>query len=71
MLYNVPNSLFGRSYADTFVNAINWVKNCPDRSKLLCANEQYYLLHPESPVTWRVEKLETFLEATTTFWASR
>lgn len=70
MLYNVPNTLFGRSYGDTFVNAINWVKNCPDRSKLLCANEQYYLLHPTSPVTWRAEHLQTYLDAVSNFWNS-
>ena len=70
MLYNVPNSLFGKTYGDTFVNAINWVNNYTDKPKLLCANEQYYLLHAESPVTWRAEKLQTFLDATANFWAS-
>jgi hypothetical protein len=70
MLYNVPNSLFGKSYADTFVNAINWVNNCPDRSKLLCANEQYYLLHSTNPVAWRVENLQKYLDAISRFWNS-
>jgi hypothetical protein len=68
MLYNVPNSLFGKSYGDTFVNAINWVKNCPDKSKLLCANEQYFLLHPTDPVTWRSENLQTYLDSVIDFW---
>jgi hypothetical protein len=68
MLYNVPNSLFGGSYGNTVVNAINWLKKCPDRSKLLCANEQFYLLHPTNPVAWRAENLQTYLNAVIDFW---
>lgn len=37
MLYNVPTSKFGGSYADTFANAINWIHET-DRSKFVCAN---------------------------------
>lgn len=67
MLYNVPDNLFGQSYGDTFANAINWITTC-DRAKLVCANEQYFLLHPSSPVTWRADHLQTYLDAATTFW---
>lgn len=69
MLYNVPADNFGRSYVDTFVNSINWLKKC-DRSNLVCANEQYYLLRPGSPVTWREEKFEEYLNAVSKFWAA-
>ena len=62
LLYNVPNDLFGKSYSDTFVKAINWINNCPDRSKLVCANDMYYLLHPTSPVTWRSENVRNILK---------
>lgn len=68
MLYNVPNSCFGKSYVDTFLNAINWIINNPDRSKLLCANEQYYLLNATSPVTWRAENLQTYIDSVIKFW---
>ncbi|HVU53523.1 MAG TPA: nucleotidyltransferase [Puia sp.] len=68
MLYNVPNALFGKSYQETVVNAINWVIECPDRSKLVCANDQYYLLHESSPVTWRAENLQAYLSAVSKFW---
>jgi hypothetical protein len=68
LLYNVPNALFGSSYGDTFINAINWIRNCPDRSELLCANEQYYLLRSSSPLTWRSENLQAFLNAVISFW---
>ncbi|MBS1663379.1 MAG: nucleotidyltransferase [Bacteroidetes bacterium] len=68
MLYNVPNSVFGKTYQATVVNAINWVIECPDRSKLVCANDQYYLLREGSPVTWRAENLQTYLDAVVKFW---
>lgn len=67
MLYNVPNGKFGSSYAATFTEAINWLLAC-DREALVCANELYKLLHPSSPVTWRRENLDTFLNALVGFW---
>jgi hypothetical protein len=67
MLYNVPDENFGSSYAVTFAAAINWLLKA-DRSKLVCANEQYYLLHPTSPVTWRAEECDAFLNALVKFW---
>lgn len=67
MLYNVPNDKFGLSYNSTVAEAMNWIIRC-DRSQLLCANELYYLCSPASPVTWRSEKLETYLAAVQRFW---
>lgn len=67
MLYNVPDLVFGQSYGDTVANALNWIINC-DRTKLLCANELYYLCHPTCPVTWRAESLEVYLDAAKKFW---
>jgi hypothetical protein len=70
MLYNVPNENFGKSYGATVANAINWLHGA-DKSQLQCANEQYYLLHDTSPVTWRVEKYSKFIEKIILFWNSR
>jgi hypothetical protein len=67
MLYNVPNDSFGTSYEDSFVNAVNWILNA-DRSKFVCANEQYYLLREGSPVTWRDANCTAFLDALCEFW---
>jgi len=67
MLYNVPSANFGGSHADTFVKCLNWLHNA-DRSKLVCANEQYKLLHDTSPVTWRKEKYEAFVSGLIAFW---
>lgn len=67
MLYNVPNQNFGGSYQTTIANALNWLNSC-DTSKLVCANDQYMLFHPTSPVTWRVEKFRTYLTSAINFW---
>lgn len=67
MLYNVPNDKFGGSYVDTIGRAINWLIAC-DRDALVCANGQYKLCHPTSPVTWRAEQLQAYLDAVVSYW---
>jgi hypothetical protein len=67
MLYNVPDENFGVSYQDTIVNSINWLRKA-DKSKLVCANELYFLCHPSSLVTWRAERLQAYLDAAVKFW---
>jgi hypothetical protein len=67
LLYNVPNDRFGKSYEDSLVNLINWIQQ-DDRSKFVCANEQYYLLRDGSPVTWQASKCDEFLTAVTKLW---
>ena len=67
MLYNVPASCFGTSWQDTVTAAINWL-NEADQKKLLCANEQYFLLHPPSKVTWREEQFAAYLKAVIKYW---
>lgn len=69
LLYNVPKEMYGSSYVDTFVNCINWIRKA-DRSKFVCANEQYYLLREDSPVTWRAGKCDEFLNALVEQWNS-
>ena len=68
MLWNVPNAKFGSTREDCIVNALNWLISEADRSKLTCANDMYYLLHPTSLVTWRAEKMQTFLDAAVKYW---
>lgn len=67
LLYNVPNEQFGETYADSFSNCINWLWDA-ERSKFVCANEQYYLLREGSPVTWRATKCDLFLAAAVQLW---
>jgi hypothetical protein len=66
LLYSVPNDKFGGNYADTLFNCVNWLCQT-DRSKLKCANEQYWLLG-NSNVQWTSTKCDLFLNALVTFW---
>lgn len=70
MLYNVPAEKFGKSYQLTLVAVLSWLREC-DRTKLLCANEMYKLLHPTSLITWRAESFEAFLSAAIRYWKDR
>lgn len=67
LLYNVPDNQFVTSYQDTFVNVISWIQDA-DRSKFICANQQYYLLWENSPVTWRANLCDAFLDAAIDLW---
>lgn len=66
MLWNVPKDKFGSGYGDTFCNCLNWLRET-DRTKLLCANEQYWLLG-SSNVQWTSAKCDTFLNALVKLW---
>lgn len=67
LIYNVPNEKFGYSFDSTMVDSINFLLTA-DRSRFEVVNEQYYLLHPTSPVTWRAEKCTAFLNAARDLW---
>lgn len=68
LLYNVPSVKFGLSYGDCFVNAINWIQQEADKTKLVCANEQYYLLWNDSQTSWEKADAEEFLTAAIKLW---
>lgn len=68
LLYNVPNEKFGISYADCFVNAMNWIQTEADKDKLLCANEQYYLLWEGTHTSWEKADAEAFIGAAIKMW---
>lgn len=67
LLYNAPNECFGSSYQATFKSAMEWLHSA-DRSKFVCANEQYYLLRDGSPVTWRASDCDAFLDGAASVW---
>ena len=52
LLYNVPSTKFTKNYQDCFVNALNWIQKEADKTKLICANKQYYLLHDNAHTCW-------------------
>ncbi len=68
LLYNVPSTKFATSFEDCFVNTINWIQNETDKSKLVCANEQYYLLWDNSHTCWPKPNCEAFLNSAIRLW---
>ena len=67
MFYNVPKDQYvSTSYGDTFCNGINWLLKA-DKSKLVCANWQYYLLG-NSNVQWNMADFDVFIDALCKLW---
>ncbi len=69
LLFNVPDGKFGGSFGDCFYEAINWIQQS-NKSELLCANEQYYLLRYGVHTCWDPSNCEKFLDAATDLWNS-
>lgn len=68
LLYNVPSDRFGTSHQDCFVNAFNWIQQEADKTKLVCANEQYYLLYDGCHTCWPKANGEAFINAAIELW---
>jgi len=68
LLYNVPRDRFGKSYQDCFVNAFNWIQQESDKTKLVCANEQYYLLRNGVHTCWPTANGDAFINAAIELW---
>ena len=67
LLYNAPNNLFGTSYDASMVSVINWLLEA-DRSKFLCANQQYPLLDGNADVTWNSANCNAYLDGLVELW---
>jgi hypothetical protein len=67
LLYNVPNDKFGKRYDDTFIAAMNWILQA-DRTKLVCANEQYYLARDSAAECWPCASCDGFIDAAMKLW---
>jgi hypothetical protein len=67
MLWNVPVSFYGSSYQSTFVATLKWLKET-DKTKLVCANEMYYLVRDNTPVCWSNANFDKYISALTTYW---
>ena len=66
LIYNVPDDLFASTYGATFVAAVNWLLKA-DKSKLVCANWQYYLFG-NSAVQWSEASSNVFLTKVIELW---
>jgi hypothetical protein len=67
LLYNVPQDTFGQSYHDTFVAAMKWILQAP-RDKLICANQQHYLVRDSVATCWCCSECDQFLNALVAMW---
>jgi hypothetical protein len=68
LLYNVPDNNFSGTYEKMVFNILTWLQQTTDRTKFLCANEQYYLLRDNGPVCWPVTNGEQFINAAIRLW---
>jgi len=67
LLYNVPNAHFGVSYNSSVFNCLKFLAET-DRTKFVCANEQYPLLGGNADVTWNSANCATFLNRFVEMW---
>jgi hypothetical protein len=67
LLFNVPDAMFGNSYGDTFVAAINWIFQA-DRTVFQCANKEHNLVKDGSPTCWPSSDCDTFLNEVANYW---
>lgn len=70
LLYNVPSTRFGISYQDTLHRILTWYDQLSweDKSRLLCANERYYLLREDLLICWDPAHCEAFMRAAIKLW---
>jgi hypothetical protein len=68
LLYNVPDDKFTSCLGDTFCNAINWLQQEADKTQLVTANEQYYLLRENAKTCWKPTDGEAFINAAIEMW---
>jgi hypothetical protein len=68
LLYNVPNDKFTGDYQDIFLNILKWLYETKDRSKFVCANEQYYLFWDDSHTSWTPADGESFINGVIRLW---
>jgi hypothetical protein len=50
------------------LNTLRWLHQTTDRTKFVCANEQYYLLRDNELVCWPVANGERFVSAVIKLW---
>ena len=68
LIHNVPANLFTGTYENMVVNILNWFHNMSDRTNLVCANGQYYLLRDASLVCWPPANAEKFISEAIKLW---
>lgn len=67
VLWNAPDASFGKDYAATVYNCLNWM-NTAVESSLHCPNEMSGLIGDNSPTKWSTANYRAFKEATVDLW---
>jgi len=67
LLYNVPNDNLTSRYQNCVVNTLNWYRQEDSKTDLVCANEQYYLLHGHH-ACWTQSNCDAFVDAAVKLW---
>jgi hypothetical protein len=70
LFYNVPTDNFGPTHQDSFINSVNWLQQEADKGKLVCANEQYYLLRENDHNCWPRANYDKFISEAIALWNS-
>lgn len=68
LIYNVPDNQFGTSYAETFCNAVNWLRRT-NLGNLMCQNGQTALFD-NSQEQWSTQQAGEFLNAMAALWTN-
>jgi hypothetical protein len=68
LLYNVPNDQFVGDCQDISLNVLKWLYKTTDRTKFLCANEQYYLLRDDFHTCWPCANGKNFIDSAVKLW---
>jgi hypothetical protein len=68
LLYNVPADKLTGRYENMVFNILSWMQLTTDRTQLLCANEQYYLIRDNSQVCWPATHAQQFIDAAIFLW---
>ena len=70
LLYNLPCEKFAKDYQTCLFNVLKWFQDTEEAEKtgLVCANEQYYLLRDGVPTCWPREDCEAFMAAAIELW---
>lgn len=68
LLYNVPRVKFTGSFQNCLVNVLNWYLQEAQKTELVCANEQDYLLRNGSHTCWVPANCDTFINSAVKLW---
>lgn len=68
LLYNVPSAKFTGSYQNCLVNVLNWYLKEAQKTELVCANGQYYLLRDGNHVCWAPANCDAFISTAVKLW---